>query len=92
MLHSGASEPALQPERKSDADNASAQLLETRTTCLPHQNDPNGDKDFSHPNNGDNKDGQGHQFVIKIEVHTDVSDQLSWCFGCRKGSGIRIGL
>jgi len=66
VLHSGASEPALQPERKSDADNASAQLLETRTTCLPHQNDPNGD----------NKDGQGHQFVIKIEVHTDVSDQL----------------
>jgi hypothetical protein len=48
------------------------EVLELRTTCPTPLKDPDGDKDFSTPNNGDNgdDDGQGHQFIIKIAGHT----------------------
>lgn len=47
-------------------------VLELRTKCPSPLKDPDGDKDFSTPDNGDNgdDDGQGHQFVIKIAGHT----------------------
>jgi hypothetical protein len=48
------------------------EVLELRTKCPTPLKDPDGDKDFSTPNNGDNNDddGQGHQFIIKIAGHT----------------------
>lgn len=49
-------------------------VLELRTTCPNQvQKDPDGDKDNPvNPNNSDNgdDDGQGHQYVIKINGHT----------------------
>jgi hypothetical protein len=50
------------------------EVLELRTTCPSQvQKDPDGDKDNGpDPNNSDNgdDDGQGHQFVMRINNHT----------------------
>ena len=48
-------------------------VLELRKTCPSNPNtDPDGDKDFTSPDNSDNvdDDGQGHQFVMHVAGHT----------------------
>jgi len=48
------------------------EALELRKTCPTPLADPDGDKDFTTINNGDNgdDDGQGHAYVIAINGHT----------------------